>query len=75
MRFDTPRHRLHMRLPLNYPRLNEFPEWFTADPDATYRVRVDGGAWRTVGGAELARGLALTASPGATCEVEVQPAA
>ncbi|MCC6730012.1 MAG: acetylxylan esterase [Chthonomonadales bacterium] len=75
VRFDTPRHRLHMRLPLNYPRLNEFPEWFTADPDATYRVRVDGGAWRTVGGAELARGLALTASPGATCEVEVQPAA
>ena len=27
--FDRPRHRDSMRLPLDYPRINQFPEWFT----------------------------------------------
>ena len=27
--FDRPRHKLLMHLPLDYPRINQFPEWFT----------------------------------------------
>lgn len=36
--FDLPRHREHWNLPLNYPRLNEFPEWFTVEPTRLYQV-------------------------------------
>ena len=27
--FDRPRHKTLMHLPLDYPRINQFPEWFT----------------------------------------------
>ena len=37
--FDRPRHRLYMRLPLDYPRINQFPEWFTVPPGARCVVR------------------------------------
>ena len=31
--FDRPRHREIMKLPLDYPRINQFPEWFTLPPE------------------------------------------
>ena len=31
--FDRPRHKTVMRLPADYPRINQFPEWFTLPPD------------------------------------------
>ena len=30
--FDQPRHKTHMHLPLDYPRINQFPEWFSVPP-------------------------------------------
>jgi hypothetical protein len=36
--FDKPRHQLTLRLPLDYPRINQFPEWFTVAPDIQYGV-------------------------------------
>ena len=29
-----------MGLPLDYPRINQFPEWFTVDANAMYEVTV-----------------------------------
>ncbi len=37
--FDAPRHRQNMHLPMDWPRINQFPEWFTADMDSVYLVR------------------------------------
>ncbi|MBN2476521.1 MAG: hypothetical protein JXB62_18040 [Pirellulales bacterium] len=37
--FDRPRHKLQMHLPLDYPRINQFPEWFVAQPPSLYAVR------------------------------------
>jgi len=39
--FDRPRHREFMHLPLDYPRINQFPEWFVVAPNARCRVRMD----------------------------------
>jgi hypothetical protein len=44
--FDRPRHKVNMRLPLDYPRINQFPEWFTVEPDAAYSV-TDAGSGET----------------------------
>ena len=44
--FDPPRHRTIMHLPLDYPRINQFPEWFTVDAERTYQVTRSGGAHR-----------------------------
>jgi hypothetical protein len=56
IRFDTPRHRAHFHLPVNYTRLNEWPEWFTVELDRLYRVRI--GEQETLRtGAELVQGF------------------
>ena len=36
--FDAPRHRTIMKLPLDWPRINQFPEWFTVNPNKTYSL-------------------------------------
>ena len=29
--FDHARHRTNMKLPMDYPRINQFPEWYTVE--------------------------------------------
>lgn len=36
--FDKQRHKENMNLPLDWPRINQFPEWFTAKPEMKYKL-------------------------------------
>ena len=36
--FDKPRHKTNMNLPMDWARINQFPEWFTADIDREYTL-------------------------------------
>jgi dienelactone hydrolase len=72
VRFDQPRHRVHMRLPLDYARINQFPEWFTVKPGVTYPVAVNGARPRSTPAAELVGGFPLRLRPGQTSWLEVQ---
>ncbi len=63
--FDRPRHREHLNLPINYPRLNEFPEWFTVNRGRTYRVRL-GRSERKMNGDALLQGLPVGVRRGET---------
>jgi hypothetical protein len=40
--FDIDRAGTHMKLPLDYPRINQFPQWFVVSDDKTYRVSFAG---------------------------------
>ncbi|GIV16255.1 MAG: hypothetical protein KatS3mg022_1690 [Armatimonadota bacterium] len=71
LQFDRPRHREYLRLPINYPRLNEFPEWFTVDANSLYRVRVRRQE-RRLNGEELRRGLPVSIRQGQTVVVTVE---
>ncbi|MBM4050050.1 MAG: hypothetical protein FJ279_33555 [Planctomycetes bacterium] len=63
--FDRARHKAHLRLPLDYPRINQFPEWFTAQADRGYRVRdFRTGKETAHSGKELLDGIALSLPPG-----------
>jgi hypothetical protein len=73
LRFDASRHRDHWNMAINYPRLNEYPEWFTVEGDALYDLRIDGAPARVHLGAELLRGLPLAVKAGARRRVTVQP--
>ena len=56
--FDRPRHAEHLKLPLDWPRINQFPEWFVVKEGQTYGVTDAGsGRGRTRPAAELRRGL------------------
>lgn len=58
LRFDVPRHAEWLNMPDDYPRLNQFPEWFTARADRVYES--DSGP---VEGARLREGIEVTVTP------------
>jgi hypothetical protein len=39
LHFDPPRHKKIFNLPLDYPRINQLPEWFTVDEGKRYSVK------------------------------------
>jgi len=69
--FDRPRHKLLMRLPLDYARINQFPEWFTVEKDANYQVRRDRGRSLERTGAQLTEGFPVKLMPGQLLTIEV----
>jgi hypothetical protein len=71
--FDTPRSREHFKLPLDYPRLNKWPEWFVAEPDADYKLTGLLGE-RLARGEELSDGLQVSLTSGQQGSLRVCPA-
>jgi hypothetical protein len=73
LRFDIPRHREHLHLPSDYPRINQFPEWFTVTNNRRYEVRdLMTRRIRKVSGRRLARGLRLRLPRGGQRYFEVR---
>ena len=62
--FDRPRHRDFNHMPYDYPRLNKWLEWFTADAGLTYRVTDSQGVAEIYGGQALVDGLPITLTTG-----------
>ena len=71
--FDRPRHRDVMKLPMDYPRINQFPEWFTVDPESEYEVTADGGAPERRKGRDLIEGLPVALPEGAEMIFVIRP--
>lgn len=68
VQFDHARHAENLRLPLDWPRINQFPEWFVVQADAKYAVRdVKSGATQTKTGAELRAGLPVQLKAARSC--------
>jgi hypothetical protein len=40
--FDRPRHRELLQLPIDWPRINQFPEWFTVSAGKNYSIQREG---------------------------------
>jgi hypothetical protein len=51
-------------MPHDYPRLNKWPEWYTAQAGATYRVTDSQGATTDLDGRALVEGLPITLPAG-----------
>ncbi len=60
LEFDRPRHAENLELPVDWPRINQFPEWFTVEEGETYAIRTGGDAARVSTQVELARGFPVT---------------
>jgi hypothetical protein len=71
--FDAPRHKTIMKLPLDWPRINQFPEWFTADSDKRYTIRdLTSASQATYSGKQLQRGIPTDLQPGAQKHLLIQ---
>lgn len=63
LRFDRARHRELLNMPLDYARINQWPEWFTVEADGRYQVIRDGGDANLLTGKQLfEREIALEAN-------------
>ena len=70
--FDRPRSELYLNMPLDWPRINQFPEWYTIDPGKEYRVsEKKAGLSKVFSGEELTEGLALTLAADKLIHIEV----
>jgi hypothetical protein len=69
--FDRPRHTENLKLPADWPRINQFPEWFTVRGGKRYTVRTAGAADQTRSGAQLAAGYAVSLGVGAALALTV----
>lgn len=69
LRFDIPRHAEHLRMPEDYPRLNQFPEWFTVAEGSEYAT-ADG----KMTGEALRGGLDIAVAPGKPFRLALKPA-
>jgi dienelactone hydrolase len=71
---DRPRHRDILQVPLDYPRLNSFPEWFTVESMRLYDVKAGASPARRLLGSELIDGIPVSVDdPKAPLEVLVSP--
>ncbi len=74
--FDKPRHKVQMHLPLDYPRINQFPEWYTVGAAQRYTVRnVTAATQEAFTGKQLQAGIEVKLTAGAETRLLVAPAA
>lgn len=70
--FDRKRHSEYMNLPLDWPRINQFPEYFTAEKDKSYSVSGIKNREQIYSGEELLNGLPVKVKKGENLKLIVQ---
>ncbi|MDP6849217.1 MAG: glycoside hydrolase family 88 protein, partial [Kiritimatiellia bacterium] len=70
--FDKARHRTNLNLPIDYPRLNQFPEWFVPEIDTTYTIgEVSAEMKEDFSGKQLAEGIPIELGPSVELRLSV----
>jgi hypothetical protein len=70
---DIARHKENMHLPLDWPRINQFPEYFTAESGKTYTITSDDSRKeKIISGDELRNGLPVKVKPGKTVKIMIE---
>ncbi len=60
--FGSKWHKNHLRLPVDYPRINQFQEWFPIEPAKNYRL-VKGSQSQVIKSSKLIAGLPIQLKP------------
>jgi len=72
--FDRMRHAAQLKLPIDWPRINQFPEWFTVSEGMQYQfIDLEEGSSGTIGGKSLISGLPVSVRSGETKRFVVVP--
>ena len=71
--FDTKRHKNILNLPLNYPRINQFPEWFTVEKKEKYSIiSSEKEMTENYSGEELSKGIPVKLKAGEELIIVIQ---
>ncbi len=72
LQFDSHRFREKMHIPTDYPRINQFQQWFTIDAEKKYKLKfVAKGNTKSINGSDLINGLPLKVKKGETIYLTV----
>ena len=70
---DAIRHKTILNLPVDYPRINQFPEWFTADSLANYLIIASNSKLSgTYSGTKLLEGIPIKIKEGERFIISIQ---
>ncbi|MCX8064883.1 MAG: hypothetical protein N3G21_06890 [Candidatus Hydrogenedentes bacterium] len=72
LKFDIPRHKENFNMPFDYPRLNQFPEWFTVESGKEYQIEIENQASKFYG-EQLREGLPLALPANGTVRIKISP--
>jgi hypothetical protein len=71
--FDSKRHKTYMNMPLDWPRINQLPEWYTVDPDKNYiLINNTTKSESLFSGHELINGINIKVLPGAKQKLQIK---
>jgi DNA-binding ferritin-like protein (Dps family) len=73
IKFDRPRHKDYFNLPSDYPRINQFPEWFTIQSDKIYDVKIGNNNPLIKEGKDLLKSLSIEITPHKPVVIHVSP--
>ena len=72
LKFDVPRHSTMMHYPADYPRINQYQEWFVVEKNQTYELsNIGAGTLNKIKGSVLAKGLEVEVKAGETIFLEI----
>ena len=72
--FDRPRHTENLRLPVDWPRINQFPEWFTVTAGHHYGIQAQDGKAQIRAAADLVAGWPVSIAAGGSVALTVSSA-
>ncbi len=71
--FDYLRHKEIMHLPIDYPRINQFPEWFTVTDQKNYKlINYNNKLKKQIKGSDLRNGIELNLSGGEKYNIVIE---
>jgi hypothetical protein len=71
--FDTQRHKTIMKLPIDWPRINQFPEWFTVEQNKRYLIRdLSSNTRKSYTAQQMAAGIDISVQAGVPLYLTVQ---
>jgi len=72
LKFDVPRHSSMMHYPADYPRINQYQEWFVVEKNLSYHLsNIQTGTLNKIKGSVLAKGLDVEVKAGETIFLEI----
>ena len=72
LKFDVPRHSTMMHYPADYPRINQYQEWFVVEDHQSYKCKSNQtGTLNKIKGRSLAKGLEVEVKAGETVFLEI----
>ena len=72
LKFDVPKYSVNMHYPIDYPRINQFQNWFSVKDTQKYQVEQSGTKTKTFTGKQLYEGITIEVKKGEPVYIRIK---